>query len=248
MVYLLFIGLGAVEATPGDSLIVGTQQVHKIGLESYRVVWSQEVIEPNGYKRAGINTITDSVKVAKNAAGYPEIRRVLKWEDVNDNIYIKTDVLDFYTFRPKSIDVRWNPSYVQHTDITGNTLVSSSLKSEFASAKVHVTQLDQVGLSWSSDGFALLVAQNLPVGIFYLETLNGLPDQPSSGLRAFENHGVEQISLGAFGDFSSKKITDLSAGATKTTYWLASVKPYIVQVRFEQPNGQVTIWKIESIK
>ena len=247
MVYLLFGALDSVEANPGDSLIVGTQQVHKIGLESYKVVWSQEVIEPNGHKRDGINTITDSVKIAKNAAGYPEIRRVLKWEDINNNIYIKTDVLDYYTLRPKSIDVRWNPSYVQHTDITGNTLVSSTLKNEFASARVQVTQLDQVGITWSSDGFALIVAQNVPVGKFYLETLNGLPDQPTTGMREFENHGIEQISLGAFGDFSSKKITDLSADI-KTTYWLSSIKPYVVQVRFEQPNGQITTWKIESIK
>ena len=230
-----------------DSLILGTDRVHTIELDSYTVVWSQLVIEPDGNQRQGINTITDSVLVDRSRSN-GEIRRVLKWEDVDNNVYIKSDLLDYQTLRPKAIDIRWNPGYVQHTDILENTIISTSLKTEFDCSKVHISRLSKIGFTWSSDGFALIVANKVPAGRFYLQTLAGLPHNPKLGLREFEFQSTEEIDLASWGIFKSKKIEDLAAGNIKTTYWVTDRKPYIVQVRFQQPNGQVTIWKIESIK
>ncbi len=247
-VSLLWFGcsVGLLNAQPADSLILGTDRAHQIYLESYTVVWTQLVIEPEGNQRPGINTITDSVHI--DSSSKAEVRRVLKWEDINHNLYVKSDVLDYHTLLPKVIDIRWNPSYIQHTDIKDNTVISSSLKSEFDANKMHISRLEKIGFSWSSDGFTLLVASEVPQGRFYLETLNGLPHNPQPGLREFDYQAMENIDLGKWGNFKCRKIEDLSAGNIKTTYWLANRKPYIVQVRFQQPNGQITIWKIKSIK
>jgi len=215
----------------------------QILIQAYKVVWSQQVTEPDGTQRKGINTITDEVKIEKDSKGSKVIHRRLKWADV----YIKSDRLDYGTLQPLSIDIRWNPAYVQHTDISGNQLVSSSIKNEFTPARISVAQLEKAGFTWSSDGFMLVVCGGEISGSFALQTLSGLPHQPKIEQKQFEYVGGEKVTIAGIGGFQTRVIKDVGRNIV-ATYWLSEKKPYIVKVRFDQPSGQMTEWKLEELE
>ena len=69
-----------------------------IQIAPYEVIWSQEVTEPDGKKRKGINTITDIVDIEQLPNGQKIIHRKLKWLDEKGNYYIKSDQLDYENF------------------------------------------------------------------------------------------------------------------------------------------------------
>ncbi len=231
-----------------DTFILKPNNIeHALEIEPYEVIWSQDVTEPDGKKRKGINTITDIVTIEKNKNESKVIQRTLKWEDVDNNIYIKSDRLDYQTLEPLSVDIRWNPNYVQHTDINGQQLFSTSLKNEFSESKMSVSQLEEKGFTWSSDGFALIAFAGKTDKIFALQTLSGLPHNPQLGRKNFEYQKDEQLKIEGIGTFNTKVLSDMGS-SIKTTYWLADQKPYIVKVKFVQPEGIVTVWKLEEMK
>lgn len=219
----------------------------KVQIQDYKVVWSQQVTEPDGTQRKGINTITDVVKIEKRKDGKKVIHRSLKWEDTNNNVYIKSDQLDYETLQPLSIDIRWNPGYVQHTDLKGLQLISTSVKNEFEPVKFTITHLEEPGFTWSSDGFMLVVCGGEISGSFALQTLSGLPHQPKIEQKQFEYVGEEKVTIAGIGGFQTRVIKDVGRNIV-ATYWLSEKKPYIVKVRFDQPNGQMTVWKLEELE
>lgn len=219
-----------------------------VKIESYESVWTQTVTEPNGKTRKGINTISDSVQVKSAKDGTKTIQRSVKWTDTNNNWYIKTDLLDYITLKPLSIDIRWNPNYVQHTDIKGKNLVSTSLKNQFSTSKLTMFQLKDIGYTWSSDGFMLNVVGKLADKKFSLQTLNNLPHSPTIGKKDFELIGSEKIEINNIGNFDTRIFKTIDNGNIVATYWLANKKPYIVKVRFVQLNNQITVWNLNSVK
>lgn len=56
----------------------------------------------------------------------------------------------------------------------------------------------------------------------------------------------ERLEVEGINHFNTKVFKTVDAGNTIATYWLTNVKPYIVKVQFEQANGQITVWKMES--
>ncbi len=229
-----------------DSIVINHNTIDDMSIEPYKVIWSQDVIEPGGKKRKGINTITDNVTI-DTILGKLHIKRALKWEDTNNNVYIKSDVLDYKTLKPVAVDIRWNPNYIQHSDIKSNTVISTTIRNAFATNKVSVTPLDIIGLTWSSDGFPLVVTKNIPIGKFYMQTINGLPHSPKLGIKVFDYQKNETIQINTI-NYKTRVISDISGGNTKATYWVSDQKPYIIKVQFEQPDGQITTWKLDHIE
>lgn len=230
-----------------DSLILGAKKHLAIQIQPYKVVWAQEVVESNGKKRVGINTITDIVKI-DSINHMKVIKRVLEWKDTNNNVYTKSDILKYGTLQPISIDIRWNPSYVQHTDFKETTAISFSLKNTFDDTKVSISKLKSVDFSWSSDGFPLIAAQDVAEELFYMKVLNGLPNNINTKKKVFKILKSETLNIDQLGAVKTKVIEDISGGNIKTTYWLSKEKPYIVKVRFIQPDNLITTWKIKKIE
>ncbi|WP_299278733.1 hypothetical protein [uncultured Psychroserpens sp.] len=215
-----------------------------VHIESYTLVWSQTVIESNGTTRKGINTMTDKVIVNSDS-----IIRSMHWQDTSNNTYTKTDVLKKHSLEPLSIDVRWNPEYIQHTDVVNNTYISTALSRSTSNTKLSIKELDDTGFTWSSDGFALISILNQDIkNTFSLQVVQGLPKNPRLDIKSFKIAHKETLDIKALGKIATQKIEVLNAGNVKTTYWLSDSKPYIVKVLFEQDNGQTTIWNVESLK
>lgn len=234
------------QTKPKDSIVINHNTIGEMAIEPYKVIWSQDVIEPNGNKRKGINTITDNVSV-DTIQGKLCLIRALRWEDTNNNVYVKSDVLDYKTLKPLAVDIRWNPSYIQHSDIKKHTVISTTLRNTYATNKISVNELDTIGLTWSSDGFPLVVTKNIPIGKFYMLTLNGLPHTPKLGIKTFDYLKNETLQINSI-SYKTRVISDISGGNTKATYWVSDQKPYIIRVRFEQPDGQITTWKLDHIE
>ena len=238
--YILFFSLKSAAQTdvflkPSDT---------NIHIEPYVLVWSQTVIESNGKTRKGINTMTDKVVIFNDS-----IIRSMHWEDTSNNTYTKTDVLKKESLEPLSIDIRWNPEYVQHTDVVNNTYISTALSNSVSKTKLSIKALNDSGFTWSSDGFALLSILNQDLkNTFSLQVIQGLPSNPKLDKKSFKIIATETIDIKTLGQTQTQKIQLLDSGNTKTTYWLSQSKPYIVKVKFEQDNGQTTIWNIESLK
>ncbi|MCD2260999.1 hypothetical protein [Psychroserpens luteolus] len=242
IISISYLSINFIGQAQTDSIIKPSQT--NVEIESYTLVWSQTVIEPNGTKRKGINTMTDKVIVSNDS-----ITRSMYWVDTSNNTYTKTDVLKQSTLKPLSIDIRWNPEYVQHTDIINNTYITTSLTNSISNSKLSINTLNDSGFTWSSDGFALTSILNRNIeGTFSMQVIQGLPKNPKLGVKSFKIIDTEVLDIKKIGKVNTKKIEVLNNGNTQTTYWLSSSKPYIVKVMFEQDNGQTTIWNVESIK
>nr|WP_321237331.1 hypothetical protein [uncultured Psychroserpens sp.] len=216
----------------------------KIDIESYTLIWSQTVIESDGSKRKGINTMTDKVTVSNDT-----IIRSMHWVDTSNNTYTKTDVLKASSLEPLSIDIRWNPEYVQHTDIINQNYISNSLNNSKSRLISSTNQLDDIGFTWSSDGFALISILDKDIkDSFALQVINDLPHEPKIGIKKFKIIKEELLDIKGIGTVSTKKIEALNSGKTKIFYWLSNSKPYIIKVKFKQENGQITTWNIETLK
>lgn len=231
-----------------DKITISPKKKADIEIQGYRATWSQEVIEPNGTERIGINTITDTVSVEKTIRGERIIHRIVRWTDTAGNFFVKTERLDYTTLLPISIDVRWNPSYIQHTDLVGTTLLSSSIQDEFSTARLTVSTLKDIGYSWSSDGFTLVAVGKITAKEFSLQTLQNLPHEPEIGKTDFESLGKEIVEINGIGVYSTKLFSTVNSQRIVATYWLANVKPYVVKVSFRKPDGQKTTWKLESVE
>ncbi len=219
-----------------DTLTITPSTVSLNDFTSYSLTWEQEVIEPSGTKRKGVNIIIDKAQVHG-----ANIHRSLRWESTDGSWYEKADVLNKNSLAPVSIDIRWSPNYVQHTDFKDGTVISTSLDNSFSDSEVSVTTLEDPGFTWSSDGFTLISAIGKSSNVLRLITVNGLPHLPVPGTQLLEFLESEQLDIPQIGMVDARKFSILNSN-TKSLYWLSESAPYIVKVQFTQPSGQVTTW------
>ncbi len=240
MTHSLFAQLDTLVFTPSNAMIK---------VEPYQLTWIQQVKEPDGSMREGINEIHDLVEIDTNKNGLVTVTRQLKWLDTAGNYYLKSDRLHLDNLQPLSVDIRWNPAHMDRSQFTDNVALGFTIKDEFSYPKISSHEFSAEGYSWSSDGFPLLVTNSIVFseGPFYLQTLSGLPHTPATSKQLFECVGKETLVLDGLGRLNTRVI-EKHSNNLQTTYWLSKEAPYIVSVRFEQDNGIITTWVIKDLE
>ncbi len=228
-----------------DTLKITTKSNVSRSISAYTTLWSQKVTEPDGTVRRGNNTIRDSVYVVEDE-GLESLVKEVKWLGTNNSWFIRTDKLNPQNFAPRSVDVRWNPSYVQHTDFEESLVSGATLSDPLKVTKLSLVPYRNTGFAWASDGGPLIGLKIPDVPYFILETVSGYPDQPVQSEKFFEIVGREKIVVNKLGEQIALHLVNRSSNLV-SHYWLVDKKPYLVKVLFEQNTGQKTEWVIESL-
>lgn len=224
---------------PGDPVVRGT------AIQPYAARWRQWVTSPDGTKRAGINTIYDSVTVDVFSDTSGVIVRDVLWVDTTSgNTYRRVDAFDRASFDPIRMDVRTSPHSVTHVDFEERHVRGVSISDPLQPARRAEAHLGRGAFNWSSDGFVLVSLALSELAEFRLPVVSNMTALPSVRSMTFQVVGRERIDTIPFGMHEAVVVEHGGAGFFRGRYWISKRAPYVVRVEFIQPDETVTRWEL----
>lgn len=232
--------------------------------ESYAVRWGQ-VVREGDVVRPGLNTIYDTVRVDRSEAP-ARLHRTVAWRDIQGAWIRFHTTIDLERQTPVDrIQVADDGSVTAHAWEVDGSHRGFQLRSDGPRASWSASAGGSGGASSPAasrtpsdpaEGEGPTAADAFPPGQYGLE-FRGLPVDVFEG-RILVGSGSDETA--SWSDFTARavpappvlvpvqpEVRHVTLGAPPglvTEYWLQDAAPYVVGVRFTQPDGTITEWVI----